>query len=192
MLEWKRFVSHQTVDFFKNEIAPLKKITPSIPVTTNFMELCGAYDQWELAKEEDVVAWDSYPEWHNDHEKTWETAARTAFSHDLNRSMKGGRPFMLMESTPGAVNWRPVNKLERPGMLMLSSLQAVAHGSDTVQYFQWRKSRGSFEKFHGAVIDHCGHENTRIFGEVAQLGEKLSKLDAVVGTCVKPEVGNNL
>lgn len=32
--------------------------------------------------------------------------------------------------------------------------QAVACGSDTVQYFQWRKGRGSFEQFHGAVVDH--------------------------------------
>ena len=40
-------------------------------------------------------------------------------------------------------NWMPVAKLKRPGMHLLSSLQAVAHGSDTVQYFQWRKSRGA-------------------------------------------------
>jgi Beta-galactosidase len=188
VLEWKRFVTRQTVDFFKNEIAPLKAITPDIPVTTNFMELCAAYDQWTLAKEEDVVSWDSYPEWHNDREKLWETAAKTAFAHDLNRSLKGGRPFMLMESTPSLVNWRAIDKLKRPGLLELSSLQAVAHGSDTVQYFQWRKSRGSFEKFHGAVVDHCGHEHTRVFGEVAALGEKLARLDDVLGTSVKPEV----
>ncbi len=52
---------------------------------------------------------------------------------------------MLMESTPSNVNWQEVCKLKRPGMHQLSSLQAVAHGADTVQYFQWRKSRGSFE-----------------------------------------------
>jgi hypothetical protein len=37
-------------------------------------------------------------------------------------------------------------------MHLLSSLQAVAHGSDSVQYFQWRKGRGGSEKLHGAVI----------------------------------------
>ena len=188
ILEWKRFITHQTTDFFKNEIAPIRAITPDIPVTTNFMELCAAYDQWALAKEENVVSWDSYPEWHNDHEKLWETAAKTAFAHDLNRSLNHGHPFMLMESTPSLVNWRPIAKLKRPGMHELSSLQAVAHGSDTVQYFQWRKSRGSFEKFHGAVVDHCGHEHTRVFAEIEQLGQKLTQLDAVLGTSVKPEV----
>ncbi|MFO7161073.1 MAG: beta-galactosidase [[Clostridium] cellulosi] len=187
-LDWKRFITHQTVDFFKNEIGPIRRITPNIPVTTNFMGLCPEYDQWEMAKVEDIVSWDNYPEWHNDYQKTWETAAATAFSHDLNRSLKGGRPFMMMESAPGNINWRNINKLQRPGIIELQSMQAVAHGSDTVQYFQWRKGRGGFEKFHGAVVGHSGSENTRIFSEVSKVGEDLEKLDAVVGTTVKPEV----
>ena len=95
---------------------------------------------------------------------------------------------MLMESTPSQVNWHAVNQLKRPGMHLLSSIQAVAHGSDAVQYFQWRKSRGASEKFHGAVVDHCGHEHTRVFRDVAELGEKLKRLDGVVGTTVRPEV----
>ena len=52
---------------------------------------------------------------------------------------------------------------------------------DTVQYFQWRKSRGSAEKFHGAVVDHAGHEYTRVFREVSELGV-LPWLDGVAGT----------
>jgi beta-galactosidase len=144
-------------------------------------------DYRKFAKELDVVSWDNYPSWHSE-ENTWELASRIAFTHDLNRSLKGGKPFMLMESTPSLVNWQPVNKLKRPGMHLLSSLQAVAHGSDTVQYFQWRKSRGSAEKLHGAVVDHCGHENTRVFREVAEVGAVLKQLDPVLGTTVKPDV----
>ena len=87
-----------------------------------------------------------------------------------------------MESTPSLTNWHEFNKLKRPKMNTLSSLQAIAHGSDSVQYFQWRKSRGSSEKLHGAVVDHCGHENTRVFREVSELGKTLGKLDGVVGT----------
>ena len=91
---------------------------------------------------------------------------------------------------PSNTNWQPVPKLKRPGMHMLSSLQAVAHGSDTVQYFQWRKSRGSSEKFHGAVVDHVGHEHTRVFGDVAELGAMLKQLDPVVGTTRPPGRGD--
>ena len=111
-----------------------------------------------------------------------------AFVHDIYRCLKGGKPFMLMESTPSTTNWQEVCKLKRPNMHRLSSLQAVAHGADTVQYFQWRKSRGSFEKFHGAVVDHAGHEHTRTFRDVTEVGQVLEKLDAVVGTTIRPEV----
>lgn len=95
---------------------------------------------------------------------------------------------MLMESTPSMTNWHDVSRLKRPGMHELSSLQAVAHGSDTVQYFQWRKSRGSSEKLHGAVVDHEGSEHTRVFQDVKKLGEKLDKLDEIAGTTAEPEV----
>lgn len=91
---------------------------------------------------------------------------------------------MMMESAPGLVNWHPVNKLKRPGVHKLACLQAVACGSDTVQYFQWRKGRGSYEQFHGAVVDHIGTDDTRVFREVAQVGESMQKLSAVAGTLV--------
>ena len=186
-LDWKRFVTDQTVDFIKNEIAPLKEITPNIPVTTNLMGTYPGLDYWKIAPVLDVISWDIYPTWHSPQNDA-ELACRIGFLHDLNRSFKGGKPFMLMESTPSITNWHPVAKLKRPGMHLLASMQAVAHGSDTVQYFQWRKSRGSNEKFHGAVVDHCGHENTRVFRDVAEVGSVLKKLDPVIGTTVNAEV----
>lgn len=186
-LDWKRFVTHQTVEFMKNEIAPLREITPNVPVTTNFMGTYPGLNYWKFAPELDVISWDNYPRWHGE-EPDWELAYKVAFVHDINRSLKGGKPFMLMESTPSMTNWMKVAKLKRPGMHLLSSIQAVAHGSDTVQYFQWRKSRGCVEKFHGAVVDHCGHENTRVFRDVAEVGKVLEKLDPIIGTTVRPEV----
>jgi beta-galactosidase len=186
-LDWKRFTNDQTIDFFLNEIVPIREKTPDIPVTTNFMGLFPGLNYPKFAQYVDIVSWDSYPVWHTT-DSDWKLAAQIAFIHDQNRSMKGGKPFMLMESTPSNTNWQPTPKLKRPGMHILSSLQAVAHGSDTVQYFQWRKSRGGPEKYHGAVVDHVGHENTRVFKEVAELGALLMKLDSIIGTTVHPEV----
>lgn len=185
-LDWKRFVTYQTIDFYKNEISPIKEITPNVPVTANFMGLYNGLDYWKFAKEVDVASWDSYPGWHGDSPDDI-TGCEISFVHDLNRCLKGGKPFMLMESTPSMQNWKNICKQKRPGMHLLTSLHAVAHGADTVQYFQWRKSRGSVEKFHGAVVDHCGHENTRVFREVTQVGEALQKLDNLIGTSVEPE-----
>lgn len=186
-LDWKRFVTYQTIEFLKIEIEPLRRLTPSIPITTNFMWLFEGLDYSKFASELDIISWDAYPKWHEQTDLI-DMAIQTAFNHDYFRSIKNGKPFMLMESTPSTTNWQPVSKLKRPNVHLLSSIQAVAHGSDSVQYFQWRKSRGSSEKFHGAVIDHCGHENTRVFKDVSQVGEALSKLDSVIGTGVPSEV----
>ncbi len=189
-LDWMRFVTHQTLDYYKYERSILKEITSDIPVTTNFHDYISLFrgiDYWKFAPYLDVVSWDNYPYWHGERTDAHE-ASRIGFVHDLNRSILEGKPFMLMESSPSSTNWQPVAKLRRPGMHVLSSIQAIAHGSDTVQYFQWRKSRGSSEKFHGAVVDHCGHENTRVFKDVTRVGEILTKLDDVIGTSVKPEV----
>ena len=101
------------------------------------------------------------------------------------RSLKRGIPFMMMESAPGLVNWQNVNKVKRPGIHRLACLQAVACGSDSVQYFQWRKGRGSYEQFHGAVVDHIGTDDTRIFREVAEVGELLQQIAPAAGTLVK-------
>jgi beta-galactosidase len=151
------------------------------------MEYFYDYDYWKLAPALDFISWDSYPMWHNEKDETT-LACYTAMYHDLMRTLKQGKPFVLMESTPGATNWQPTSKLKKPGMHILSSLQAVAHGADAVQYFQWRKSRGSVEKFHGAVIDHVGHLDTRTGREVSELGRMLAAMTPVMGSRVEARV----
>jgi len=187
-LDWKRFVTHQTIDFYESECESLRRLTPGLPITVNMMDAYEGLDYWKFAPKVDVISWDSYPDWHNDRETEAETAMATAFVHDINRSLKGGQPFLLMESTPSNVNWHGVCKSKRPGMHALSSIQALAHGSDAVMYFQWRKGRGASEKFHGAVLDHEGSERGRAFRDVAELGALLPRLSGIVGTTVRPRV----
>lgn len=184
-LEWKRFTTWNTTDFMKSEIALLKSATPQIPVTTNFMQMYEGLDYRVMARELDVISWDSYPFLHNDYENLADTMTENSFEHAIMRSMKKDSPFMLMESAPGLVNWHDYNKLKRPGIHRLFSMQTVACGSDTVQYFQWRKGRGSYEQYHGAVIDHLGRSDTRIFKEVAKLGALLGSLGELRGSVIK-------
>ena len=185
-LDWHRFVTRQTKSFIENEIEPIRRHSPHLPVTINMMY--GFYDlnYHEIGKVIDIASWDAYPEWHSTGDDG-KIASETAFWHDFYRTLKG-RPFLLMESTPSLVNWKPYNKLKRPGLDVLSSLQAVAHGSDSVQYFQWRKSRGSSEKLHGAVVGHDGTANTRVFRSVQKTGEILKSIDEVAGTVTNAKV----
>ena len=181
-LAWARFVSKQHISFLDNEIAGLRKFAPDVPVTTNFMRLYKGIDYAEMAGHLDFVSWDSYPDWTNGDNTG--VAAGTAFCHDLFRSLKH-KPFYMMESTPSVTNWKPVNVLPRSGVLELGAVQALAHGADSVQYFQWRKSRGGHEKFHGAVVDHEGSEHTRVFRDAARLGQVLERLSGVAGEMQK-------
>lgn len=181
-LDWKRFVTKQTLEFLEIEKAAIAEGGSDKPVTVNLMYDFKGLDYKKFRDAVDIISWDNYPTWHKREE--WRTALDAGIQHDLMRSIQK-RPFLLMESCPSATNWQSVSKLKRPGMLKAASLQAVAHGSDSVLYFQIRQSQGASEKFHGAVIDHYGGDDTRVFGEVTELGETLVKLAEVTGSNTK-------
>ena len=183
-LDWKRFVTEQTVDFMKAEIAALRETGTEIPVTTNLMYDYDGLDYKKFREDVDIISWDNYPGWHKKEE--WLTATDAGMQHDLMRSIRKA-PFLMMESCPSATNWKPINKLKKPGMLLAASLQAIAHGSDSVLYFQLRQSQGASEKFHGAVIDHYGGDDTRVFREVTEVGEALEQIQETVGTSMRSQ-----
>lgn len=206
-VDWKRFTTHQTVSFMRAEIAALRDEGSNLPVTTNMM--AGTDDPtlfdpglnyWAFGDSIDVASWDSYPAWHMPGHASlgggdltapiddFRRASEDAFHHDLFRGLKRGEPFLLMESTPAAVNWLPMSRVKRPGMIVTSALHAIAHGANSVQYFQWRQSRGGFEKFHGAVVDSSGSPDRRVFREVVELGSLLSTLSDVARSRVSADV----
>ena len=183
-LDWKRFVSDRHIDFLKFERDTVKEIAPNAKFTVNMMYRFDGIDYFKMAKEIDVASWDNYPTWHKPSETVEETALDTAMMHDLFYSMED-KPFLLMESSPSFTNWQPVSKQKKPGIAELAALQTVAHGADSVLYFQWRASRGAEEKLHGAVIGHDGREDARSFTETAQVGQELETLAEI--TAVKRE-----
>ncbi len=183
VVDWNRFVTHQTLDFMREELKPIRAICPDLPATTN-MHGVFPVDYFKFKDDIDFASYDAYPTW--DRVPDAETAVETSFHYDYIRAIKG-KPWALMESTPSMTNWQEVCRPKRPGMHMLSSMQAVAHGADTVQYFQWRKSRGSCEKLHGAVVGHDGTEFTRVFQDVTEVGARLQKCEGVVGTRTHPK-----
>lgn len=172
-LDYKRFNSDSILECYRMEYEAVKKYTPDIPVTTNLMGSYKPLDYFKWGKYMDFVSWDNYPACDS-------YPAQVAMQHDLMRGLKGGKPFALMEQTPSVSNWHIYCKLKRPGIMRLWSYQAVAHGADTVMFFQMRRSIGACEKYHGAVIDHVGTENTRVFREIAALGEELEGIGSEI------------
>ncbi len=187
-LDWKRFLTWQCCEFMRMEVAPLKKIAPGIPVTTNMMSLNDVgIDYWRLAEVCDFISDDCYPCWDSVGSYFFE-AARLTMTHDMHRSMKNGRPFLMMESAPSSVNWQTYYRVLRPNVHQMEMLLALGHGADGTMFFQWRKSRGAWEKFHGAAVDHSGSPETRVFKEVSEVGRIEAKLDSIVGTSTPVEV----
>ena len=181
-LDWHRFVSDQTIDFYEAEAEVLREITPDIKITTNFMggnpddeHVFFDLDYQKFAEHVDIVSWDSYPSWRTDNKSSGQLAMNTAAMNDVMRSLKHDN-YMIMESTPSQVNWHPFNRPKAPSMHRMGALQEVSHGANAINYFQLHQSRGSSEMFHGAVIGHDLRDDTRIFKEVAQVGDNLEHL----------------
>ncbi|MGN0405178.1 MAG: beta-galactosidase [Bariatricus sp.] len=168
-LDYKRFMSDSMLDCFRLEYEAIKKEMPDVPVTTNLMGFYKNLDYQKWGKAMDFISWDNYP-------APSDTPAEIAMNHDLMRGIGGQNSFVLMEQTPSVTNWLPYNKLKRPGEMRQLSYQAAAHGADAIQFFQIRRTVGACEKFHGAVIDHAGRDDTRVFREIEQLGAELEQL----------------
>ncbi|MER6957678.1 beta-galactosidase [Streptomyces sp. NPDC000618] len=176
VLDFKRFTSDMLLECCTAERDIVRRATPHLPVTTNFMPLWVGLDAWRWAEEEDVVSVDLYPD-----PRDPLGAQHGALVQDLTRSQARG-PWMLMEQAAGPVNWRGVNHPKPRGLNRLWSLQAVARGADAVCYFQWRQSRQGAEKFHSGMVSHAGEEG-RTYQEIKRLGADLARISAeVTGT----------
>ncbi|TVY01230.1 beta-galactosidase [Cohnella terricola] len=172
-LDYQRFLSDSNLEGFLAEKEEIVRISPDVPVTTNFYSidfLGQIHPRW--AQHLDVISWDSYPP-HKDH-GVW-----AAFQHDYFRGLKKA-PFLLMEQASSNVNWKPYNPAKRPGMMRLQSFQALARGAESILFFQFRQSRGGVEKYHSSLVSHGTESDNRVFREISGLGRELEKLGGVL------------
>lgn len=181
-MDYRRFQNQEQLACYTNERDAIRAYDVATPITTNLMGTFKDLDYFEWAKEMDVVSWDNYPGMDT-------PPSFTAMCHDLMRGIGGNKPFMLMEQTPNQQNWFPFCKVKRPGEVRKLSWQAVAHGADTVQFFQMKQSIGGCERFHGAVIAHDGTEQSRVFKETAALGGELDRIGKrIMGSQIRAKV----
>ena len=180
-LDFKRFVSDALLECFVAERDIVRGFRDDIPIVTNYMRFYPNADYWTWAREADAVALDIYP--NPGEADSWVSAA---FNFDLMRSLKGA-PWVLMEQAASAVSQWRVNNVKRPGLMRAGSYQAIAHGSDSVLFFQWRASRGGHERFHSAMLPHSGAAS-RTWNEVVSLGNELPLIAEAVGATSRADV----
>lgn len=177
-IEYLRFFSESLRECYEIEAAAIREHIPDAAVTNNFQ--FRTLDYRRVCAASDVIAFDSYPE-KNEH------PAKSAMDYDICRNLHTpGKPFMIMEMTPSQASWAQTVPLKRPGEVERIAMRGLAHGADSALFFQIRRNLSGFEKFHGAMIDHVGHGNTRTGREMTDLGAKLRLLEPYLdGTAVK-------
>ena len=169
LLDWRRFQGVVYRRFQAAQIAAIRAhADPRQWITHNFMGFFDAFDHYEVSADLDFVSWDSYVP--NARPDPFANGA----SHDLMRGLKR-RNFWLMETQPGFVNWRSANNTLDPGEIRTMAWHAIGHGADAVAYWQWRSALNSQELYHGTMLAADGQPRP-FFGEVALLGEELSRL----------------
>lgn len=181
-LDFARFTDHALRECFRAERDAIRAHAPQ-PITTNFMATeCPTTDLWAWGREVDIVS--------NDHYLTAadpEAHIGLAMAADLTRSVAGGRPWILMEHSPSAINWQPRNVAKRPGEMARNTLAHLARGADALGFFQWRASRSGAEKFHSAMVPHAG-TGSRVWREVVALGRDAGAIGPVQGSKVRADV----
>ncbi|GAB2625664.1 beta-galactosidase [Paractinoplanes abujensis] len=170
VLDFRRFSSDMLLELLRMEKRIIREAGAAQPLTTNMMSAFQPTDYWAWADEVDVIADDTYPDPRDP--LSYQVGA---FARDLMRSLKPGRPWILMEQAPNYVNWRDNNAAKAPGQMAAMSMQAVGRGADGVLFFQWRQSSAGAEKYHSAMLPHGG-PHTRTFREISRLGAELAEL----------------
>ncbi|MEV0645734.1 beta-galactosidase [Phytomonospora sp. NPDC050363] len=183
LLDFRRFQSEEMRAAFTEQKEILRRLTPGIGVTTNFV--LGDWvpvDHARWSPSVDLVAVDHYP---GDAGRAAEE--QTAMYADLSRSWAGGGRWLLIEQAPNLIYADGRALAKEPGRMTRHSLSHIARGSAGVMFFQWRAPRGGSERWHSAMVPHAGAD-TAVFAEVAALGALLPGLTGIAETRVTAEV----
>jgi len=185
-LDYHRFSSDQVIDYNRMQAEIIRQHSPERFISHNAMGLFHDFDHAALARDLDVITWDSYPLGFTDQRmgldaETRARMARTghpdiaAWHHDLYRGTTDGHRFWVMEQQPGPVNWADHNPAPAPGMVRLWTLEALAHGAEVVSYFRWRQAPFGQEQMHAGLLRSDGHPAS-VVKEIELLKDDLRKL----------------
>ncbi|MBE5795964.1 MAG: beta-galactosidase [Clostridiales bacterium] len=185
MLDFYRFCSDNVIDFSNRQAAQLREHCPGRPVTTNVWFCEHMPDFYRQFADLDFISYDNYPATRLPGDN--ESCYSHAFHLDMMRGVKR-RPFWIMEQLSGGKGcWAPMEKPPLPGMIKGYSLQAFAHGADTVVHFRWRTANIGAEMHWHGLLDHSNVPGRR-FREFADLCKTAQELERWQGSEIRSDV----
>ena len=171
MLEWKRFVGYTWTSYQQNQIDVIRKHADARQFFTgNFMGFFDGFDHYPITEPLTFASWDDYVgTGHVD-------PAGNGLAHDLTRGFKR-QNFWVMETQPGAVNWSSLNNFLNRGEARARAWQAIGHGADDVNYWQWRSALNGQEEVHGVLV---GPDGTPVpfLDEVTQTAREFAQVES--------------
>jgi beta-galactosidase len=173
LLEWRHFVSDVWKSYSENQISAIRPHADKRQfITTNTMGWFDRFDEYVLHSVLDIASWDDYIR--TDEYDPDENGA----IHDLTRGYKQ-KNFWVMETEPAFVNWRPTNTPLQKGQVRDVAWQAIGHGADAVEYWQWRAAPNGQEEYHGVLAGIDG-KPVPVYDEVKQIGAEFEKAGAAL------------
>jgi len=171
MLDWKRFVTYTWTSYQQNQIDVIRQhAEPRQFITGNFMGFFDGFDHYIITEPLTFASWDDYVgSGHVD-------PAYNGLAHDLTRGFKR-QNFWVMETQPGAVNWSSLNNFLNRGEARAMAWQAIGHGADDVNYWQWRSALNGQEEIHGVLVGPDGAP-VPFFQEVSQTAHEFTKVES--------------
>ncbi|HEY0759163.1 MAG TPA: beta-galactosidase [Acidisarcina sp.] len=182
LLDWRHFATETWHSYVKNQVDAIRPhADPRQFITTNTMGWFDNFDEYSLHDILDIAAWDDYVGG-----PVYDYVANGAV-HDLTRGYKR-RNFWVMETEPAFVNWRANNNPLRKGQVREMAWQAIGHGADAVEYWQWRSALNGQEQYHGVLAGADGTP-VPVYDEVRQIGAEFDKAGpALAGTSPHSDV----
>lgn len=186
-VNWSRFMTDNHLDYYLFEKKLLNERS-QLQVSTNFHgeQIGGWMDYYRFAKHVDYISFDIYPQW--DTKDNYQIATEAMTNLLIQSSLDKNKDFYIMESSPGSTNWQDYTILKSAKLHYASTFLEALAGSKSFIYFQLKQSRGSSEKFHGAVLDINSNTESRVYKYVRDFGEQISQIDRFSAAKLKKEV----
>ena len=180
-LDYNRYQSYAHASFAEEQLAMLRQVCARHFVTTNNVGApLDTIDLRELYRNLDFVCHDNYPGFvqiffAEGKMPPEQVATVVALGHDSMRSVKDGKPFLIMEEQSGKAGQSFFGPQPHPGQLRLWAFQAVAHGAMGVNYFRWDTAKFGAEEYWHGLLNHDRSKSPG-FNEIVRTVKELKSL----------------
>jgi len=170
LLDFRRFCSDTMIEFNRNQIELIRKLSPDRTITHNLVGIAwNDIDYFKLAKDLDIISWDNYPFINMGREDIPDIVP-----HNLMRGLKSKNTW-IMEQASGPGGWEKFAATPEPGRMRLWAYQSIARGADLVSFFRWRTCCFGTEQYWHGILYHHGLPQRR-YEELKKIGKEVQVL----------------